>query len=214
MGIMEERLTLTESRVSSMIASQRTAALVQQRSNIEQGDQSFVSTTSTAKSAPPQPSTTVPAAAVSTSSSGPSVSDLRTIQLRVMCRQRGLDSTGTEAELLKRLNDNVGAPSPARPVAASLSSTQDSFNFPEDSSEFAEFEHTLEEMVAADEEEAETERHLHETMSDDAGRAVQYYAEEDSLGMEEEEGQEDGDEPLEAGQYDSDEDEAEYRDDR
>ena len=214
MGIMEERLTLTESRVSSMIASQRTAALVQQRSNIEQGDQSFVSTTSTARSAP-QSSATVPAAAMSTSSSGPSVSDLRTIQLRVMCRQRGLDSTGTEAELLKRLNDNVGAPSPARPVAASLSSTQDSFNFPEDSSEFAEFEHTLEEMVAADEEEAETERHLHETMSDDdAGRAVQYYAEEDSLGMEEEEGQEDGDEPLEAGQYDSDEDEAEYRDDR
>lgn len=214
MGIMEERLTLTESRVSSMIASQRTAALVQQRSNIEQGDQSFVSTTSTARSAP-QPSATVPAAAVSTSSSGPSVSDLRTIQLRVMCRQRGLDSTGTEAELLKRLNDNVGVPSPARPVAASLSSTQDSFNFPEDSSEFAEFEHTLEEMVAADAEEAETERHLHETMSDDAGRAVQYYAEEDSLGMEEEEeGQEDGDEPLEAGQYDSDEDEAEYLDDR
>ena len=32
MGVMEERLTLTESRVSGMIAAQRTAALQQQKS--------------------------------------------------------------------------------------------------------------------------------------------------------------------------------------
>jgi hypothetical protein len=103
MGIMEERLTLTESRVSSMIASQRTAAYQQQRAHIEHSDVADVAPAH----APATASTHATSGSASSATAAPSVSDLRTIQLRVMCRQYGLDATGTEAELLQRLNDSV-----------------------------------------------------------------------------------------------------------
>jgi hypothetical protein len=103
MGIMEERLTLTESRVSSMIASQRTAAYQQQRAHIEHSDVADVAPAH----APATASAQATSGSASSATAAPSVSDLRTIQLRVMCRQYGLDATGTEAELLQRLNDSV-----------------------------------------------------------------------------------------------------------
>jgi len=116
MGIMEERLTLTESRVSGMIASQRTAAYQQQRAHIEQSDlaqpaaqvtSAFAASTSTAVPASATATSSSnaraaasPATATATATAIPSTSDLRTIKLRVMCRHRGLDSTGMEAELM------------------------------------------------------------------------------------------------------------------
>jgi len=111
MGVMEERLTLTESRVSGMIAAQRASALQQQKAQhpdpsavdrTEVVNVTHTTTTHTVTGAPAANNAAV-------TNSVPATADLRTIQLRVMCRQRGLDASGTEAELLKRLNDAVAA---------------------------------------------------------------------------------------------------------
>lgn len=121
MGVMEERLTLTESRVSGMIAAQRASALQQQKAQhpdpsavdrTEVVNVTHTTTTHTVTGAPAPNNNTV-------ANSVPATADLRTIQLRVMCRQRGLDASGTEAELLQRLNDAVAA---AQLVAQSSSS--------------------------------------------------------------------------------------------
>ena len=129
MGVMEERLTLTESRVSGMIAAQRTAALQQQKSQHPDVSSSTTAVAGSVErtevantSAAPTASTSNDAKA-SAGSTVPGTADLRTIQLRVMCRQRGLDANGTEAELLKRLNDAVAATQFAQQQQSSSSSS-------------------------------------------------------------------------------------------
>jgi hypothetical protein len=108
-----------------MIASQRAAAYQQQRAHIEHSDVSFSAAPPAA--APVVETTPAPAVGTVTTSSSttaaPSSTDLRTIQLRVMCRQRGLDSTGTEAELLQRLNAAVVNAAPATASTTSAPAT-------------------------------------------------------------------------------------------
>jgi len=120
---MEERLTLTESRVSGMIAAQRTAALQQQKSqhpDVSSSTTAPVAATSVERTEVVNASNDVKVSATNTV---PGTADLRTIQLRVMCRQRGLDANGTEAELLKRLNDAVAAAQYAQQQSSSSSSS-------------------------------------------------------------------------------------------
>jgi hypothetical protein len=111
MGVMEERLTLTESRVSSIISMQRTS--MQKRDEVTQG-----------APMPPVPPVSVPVSApmssmsasmpMSASASAPAPpADLQTIQLRVMCRQKGIDASGSQLDLLRRLNETAAAGEPA-----------------------------------------------------------------------------------------------------
>lgn len=198
MGIMEERLTPTESRVSSMIASQRSAAYQQQRAYIEHSDvadvrattapapatASVIATANIASSAVPSavPTTnnasTAATAENTTSSSAskaPSVAELRTVQLRVMCRQYGLDATGTEAELLKRLNDSVAATGGAANANARGPSYAPASDM--DDSVAAESEQEQEE-VKGDGSSAEEESYSEEEDGSAEGEAVQFYAED------------------------------------
>lgn len=121
MGVMEERLTLTESRVSGMIAAQRATALQQQKAQhpdpaaMDRTEVVNVTHTTTTHTV-----TGAPFSSAGTTNAAPTTADLRTIQLRVMCRQRGLDALGSEQELLKRLNDAVATnQSSAQPSSAS-----------------------------------------------------------------------------------------------
>lgn len=123
MGVMEERLTLTESRVSGMIAAQRTAALQQQKSQHPDVSSSTTAVGEVANTSAAPTASTSNDAKASAGSTVPGTADLRTIQLRVMCRQRGLDANGTEAELLKRLNDAVAAAQFAQQQQSSSSSS-------------------------------------------------------------------------------------------
>jgi hypothetical protein len=165
MGIMEERLTLTESRVSSMIASQRTAAYQQQRAHIEHSDVADVAPAHVPTAAATQ-------AASGSATAAPSVSDLRTIQLRVMCRQYGLDATGSEAELLQRLNDSVatraGTAAPANATSfAAASDMNDSL------------ENSVEQDETKGQSESEASYEAYVDSEGETGEAgVDFYAEE------------------------------------
>ena len=162
MSIMEERLSLTESRMSQMMALQRTMQQQQQQQqqgqktdlpahpSIHHYDSTNTNTSNThtnnnnysrniinssninsTRAATPtshyHPSTssvrnerdlspksmmmttTIPSPSLLSSRDEllqpVSTPDLRLVQLRVMCRQRGLDPNGSELELLKRLNE-------------------------------------------------------------------------------------------------------------
>lgn len=189
MGIMEERLTLTESRVSGMIASQRTATLQQ-----VQHHKAEVGTPASAASASPAVSAAALRSGPISSVAAPAVPDLRMVQLRVMCRQRGLDPSGTEAELLHRLQSAAAA-------ASSASSSAQSAAAPTSSTAAATASHISQsspdasvDVSAEDEEEDEGE--------------LQYSREQEEAANWEQDADEghyhyynDEDEPIEAGEY-------------
>lgn len=133
MTIMEERLTLTESRVSSILSSVSKQQQQQHKGSVmsfndedeeddnrrdDENEDYNESKYSSSNSRHQDKPKSLSKEGVGSASS----QDLQLIQLRVMCRQRGLDSSGTELDLLRRLTnptkEDVAAVTNAPPAAA------------------------------------------------------------------------------------------------